>query len=72
MTNLPCFDKLSRLLVELASAVPDGMVCFFVSYQYMDNIVSHWNETGILQVRDVRLLYVYWVLSSSLSSETFS
>lgn len=39
-----------RLLVELASVVPDGIVCFFVSYHYMDTIVSKWNDMGILQV----------------------
>uniref|UniRef100_A0ACD6ANU4 Uncharacterized protein n=1 Tax=Avena sativa TaxID=4498 RepID=A0ACD6ANU4_AVESA len=38
-----------RLLLEMASAVPDGIVCFFVSYSYMDGIVSSWNEMGILQ-----------------------
>ncbi|GJN36073.1 hypothetical protein PR202_gb24909 [Eleusine coracana subsp. coracana] len=38
-----------RLLVEMASAVPDGIVCFFVSYSYMDGIVNSWNEMGILQ-----------------------
>ena len=38
-----------KLLVELAAAVPDGIVCFFVSYHYMDSIVSRWHEMGILQ-----------------------
>ncbi|XP_047086445.1 general transcription and DNA repair factor IIH helicase subunit XPD-like [Lolium rigidum] len=38
-----------RLLLEMASAVPDGIVCFFVSYSYMDGIVSSWNDMGILQ-----------------------
>uniref|UniRef100_A0ACD5VB50 Uncharacterized protein n=1 Tax=Avena sativa TaxID=4498 RepID=A0ACD5VB50_AVESA len=38
-----------RLLLEMASAVPDGIVCFFVSYSYMDDIVSSWNDMGILQ-----------------------
>ncbi|KAL6594559.1 hypothetical protein ACP70R_048297 [Stipagrostis hirtigluma subsp. patula] len=38
-----------RLLLEMASAVPDGIVCFFVSYSYMDGIVNSWNEMGILQ-----------------------
>ena len=37
-----------RLIVDLASVVPDGMVCFFVSYTYMDNIVAAWNESGVL------------------------
>ena len=39
-----------RMLVELAAAIPDGIVCFFVSYSYMDSIVSRWNDMGILKV----------------------
>lgn len=39
-----------RLLLEMVAAVPDGIVCFFVSYSYMDGIVNSWNELGILQV----------------------
>ncbi|CAD7699872.1 unnamed protein product, partial [Ostreobium quekettii] len=38
-----------RLLVELAKTVPDGIVCFFVSYLYMDTIVSKWHELGLLK-----------------------
>ncbi|KAI3760090.1 hypothetical protein L1987_50480 [Smallanthus sonchifolius] len=38
-----------RLLLEMVSVVPDGIVCFFVSYSYMDAIVNSWNETGILK-----------------------
>ena len=38
-----------KMLVELASVVPDGIVCFFVSYLYMDQIVTSWHEMGILQ-----------------------
>lgn len=41
-----------RLLLEMVAAVPDGIVCFFVSYSYMDGIVNSWNEMGILQVID--------------------
>ncbi len=39
-----------KMLVELAAVVPDGIVCFFVSYRYMDAIVSKWNDLGILNV----------------------
>ena len=39
-----------RLSLEMVSVVPDGVVCFFVSYSYMDAIVNTWNETGILKV----------------------
>lgn len=38
-----------RMLIDLASVVPDGIVCFFVSYLYMDTIVSKWHDMGILQ-----------------------
>ena len=37
------------MLVELAKTVPDGLVCFFVSYLYMDTIVSKWHQLGLLK-----------------------
>jgi len=45
-----------KMLVELAGVVPDGIVCFFVSYRYMDSIVSKWNDLGILNVRTLKHL----------------
>lgn len=39
-----------KMVVELAAVVPDGLVCFFVSYRYMDQIVAKWNDMGILNV----------------------
>ncbi|GLT37015.1 hypothetical protein SLA2020_113590 [Shorea laevis] len=38
-----------KLLLELVSVVPDGIVCFFVSYSYMDGIINAWNDHGILK-----------------------
>lgn len=38
-----------RMLVDLAAAIPDGIICFFVSYSYMDLIISKWHDMGILQ-----------------------
>ena len=38
-----------KLLVDLSAVVPDGIVCFFVSYLYMDSIVSQWSDMGILR-----------------------
>ncbi|ORX49400.1 DNA repair helicase [Hesseltinella vesiculosa] len=37
-----------QIMVEYAKIVPDGVVCFFPSYLYMESIVSMWNEMGIL------------------------
>jgi DNA excision repair protein ERCC-2 len=38
-----------RMLVELAGVVPDGLVCFFVSYSYMDYIIGQWHHMGVLK-----------------------
>jgi hypothetical protein len=46
-----------RMLVDLCCVVPDGVVCFFVSYLYMDTIVSKWNEMGVLQARNRGSVY---------------
>ncbi|KAI8370506.1 uncharacterized protein BYT42DRAFT_623362 [Radiomyces spectabilis] len=37
-----------QIMVEFSKIVPDGIVCFFPSYLYMEQIVSMWNEMGIL------------------------
>ena len=38
-----------RMLVDLATVIPDGIIAFFVSYSYMDKIVSKWDQMGVLQ-----------------------
>ncbi|KAK2424144.1 RAD3 DNA-binding helicase protein [Trifolium repens] len=48
-SDLGVVRNYGRLLLEMASVVPDGIVCFFVSYSYMDGIVNSWNENGILK-----------------------
>jgi DNA excision repair protein ERCC-2 len=57
--NLDVARNYGLLLLEFASIVPDGMVCFFPSYQFMEMMVSVWNEMGILHrlVRQ-KLLFV--------------
>jgi DNA excision repair protein ERCC-2 len=37
------------LLVEMSKYVPDGIVAFFTTYQYMDDVVTMWNEMGLLE-----------------------
>lgn len=49
-SDLGVVRNYGRLLLEMVSVVPDGIVCFFVSYSYMDEIVNSWNESGILKV----------------------
>ena len=47
------------LVVEMASVVPDGIVCFFTSYLYMESIVSNWYDQGIIeQILKYKLLFI--------------
>lgn len=55
-----------RLLVEMASIVPDGIVCFFVSYSYMDGIVNSWNENGLLKVNALSMFSLFNSVSLNL------
>lgn len=48
-----------RLLLEMVTVVPDGIVCFFVSYSYMDGIVNSWNELGILKVNMFYISFIW-------------
>lgn len=59
-----------RLLFEMVLVVFDGIVCFFVSYLYMDVIVNIWNETGILKVEtglSIRVVYIYFYYCAGCS-----
>uniref|UniRef100_A0A7S4EIL5 DNA 5'-3' helicase n=1 Tax=Pseudo-nitzschia australis TaxID=44445 RepID=A0A7S4EIL5_9STRA len=37
------------MLVRLCNVIPDGVVAFFTSYSYMEQLVSEWDATGVLQ-----------------------
>lgn len=48
-----------NLLVEMSASVPDGVVCFFVSYLYMETVVSIWNEQGVIgNIQKNKLLFI--------------
>jgi len=38
----------AQLLVEFARVVPDGIVAFFPSYQFMEITIAAWNEMGMM------------------------
>ncbi|ORM40620.1 TFIIH basal transcription factor complex helicase repD subunit [Babesia sp. Xinjiang] len=47
------------LLIELCRNIPDGVVCFFPSYAYMELIVSHWYECGIIaSIMEHKLIFM--------------
>jgi len=47
--DLAVVRNYGNILVEMSAIVPDGIVCFFTSYSYMEQIVSMWNEMGLLE-----------------------
>ncbi|MCJ8740053.1 hypothetical protein PDJAM_G00054430 [Pangasius djambal] len=48
-----------NLLLEMSATVPDGIVAFFTSYVYMENIVASWYEQGILEnVQRNKLIFI--------------
>ncbi|KAL9644992.1 hypothetical protein ABK040_004485 [Willaertia magna] len=47
------------LLAELSKYVPDGIVCFFTSYQYMEETVTFWNSVGLLSaITNHKLVFI--------------
>jgi len=63
-----------RILIDLSAAVPDGLVAFFVSYSYMEQIVSKWHETGVLQqVMQHKLVFIETqdVVETSLALDNY-
>ncbi|XP_015121739.1 general transcription and DNA repair factor IIH helicase subunit XPD isoform X2 [Diachasma alloeum] len=48
-----------QLLVEFSSTVPDGLVCFFTSYLYMESVIAAWYDQGIVdQLQRHKLLFI--------------
>ncbi|OII73955.1 DNA repair related protein [Cryptosporidium ubiquitum] len=48
-----------KLILEITKKVPDGVVCFFSSYLYMEQMLSQWYESGILaQIMEHKLVFV--------------
>lgn len=42
--SLAVIRNYGNLLLEMSAIVPDGIVAFFTSYVYMENIVASWYE----------------------------
>ncbi|KAJ1406448.1 helicase C-terminal domain-containing protein, partial [Ochromonadaceae sp. CCMP2298] len=48
-----------QLLIDIAAATPDGICCFFTSYQYMEFVIGEWDKMQILQrVLEHKLIYL--------------
>jgi len=63
-----------ELLVEIATHVPDGVVCFFTSYSYMERVVQEWEDGGILrQILERKLIFIETkdVVETTLALDNF-
>ncbi|XP_075213318.1 general transcription and DNA repair factor IIH helicase subunit Xpd [Lycorma delicatula] len=48
-----------QLLVEISSIVPDGVVCFFTSYLYLESVVASWYDQGVIDsLQRRKLLFI--------------
>lgn len=48
-----------QLLVEVANIVPDGVVCFFTSYLYLESVVASWYDQGVVDsLQRNKLLFI--------------
>jgi DNA excision repair protein ERCC-2 len=56
-----------QLLVETAKIVPDGVVCFFTSYLYLESVVASWYDQGII---DSLLKYKLLFIETQDAAET--
>ncbi|KRX94010.1 TFIIH basal transcription factor complex helicase XPD subunit, partial [Trichinella pseudospiralis] len=62
------------LLLELSRIVPDGIVCFFTSYMYMENTVAFWYKQGIIdRIMKNKLLFIETqdILETSLALQNY-
>lgn len=62
-----------NLLLEMTAIVPDGIVCFFTSYLYMENVIASWYEQGIIDnIQKRKLLFVETQDSAETSLALFN
>ncbi|KAF6199305.1 hypothetical protein GE061_007331 [Apolygus lucorum] len=48
-----------QLLVEICTVVPDGVVCFFTSYMYLESVVASWYDQGVIDnLQRKKLLFI--------------
>ena len=50
-------DELGRALLNLCTAVPDGVVVFFPSYSYLETVIKRWSAVPKEQHNDAKSIY---------------
>lgn len=58
-TDQAVIRNYGNLLLDMVQVVPDGLVCFFTSYVYMEYIIASWYEQGIIdKILKYKLIFV--------------
>ena len=63
-----------KLLTDMCKIVPDGMVCFFTSYAFMEKVILKWNEQHFLEeVQKHKLIFIETkdVVETTLALQNF-
>lgn len=47
--DLAVVRNYGQLLIDVAACTPDGVCCFFTSYQYMEYVIGEWDRMRVLQ-----------------------
>lgn len=63
-----------ELLTAMSETIPDGIVCFFTSYAFMEEIVSEWSRMRILErIIEKKLLFIETrdIVETSLALDSY-
>lgn len=41
-------DEVGQTIVNLCNIIPDGVVCFFASFSYLEQLYARWRSTDVL------------------------
>jgi DNA excision repair protein ERCC-2 len=72
--DTPVVRNYGQLLIDIAATTPDGVVCFFTSYQYMEFVIGEWERMKILEeVMKHKLVYLETkdVVETTLALDNF-
>ncbi|KNA00274.1 TFIIH basal transcription factor complex helicase XPD subunit, putative [Plasmodium vivax] len=58
-SDLTVIKNYGMLLVEMCKTIPDGIVAYFPSYIYMEEVISSWYELGIItSILECKLIFI--------------